>query len=313
MRILLTGATGFVGSVLLQRLMQEGVHDVCCLGRELHRIEYDIHKIDSTQSGWDAKVIAWQPDVVIHLAAKFTNNSESDAIEGLIITNILFTTQLVECISRLPKVKAFVNSGTFTEYMNGDGNLEPNNLYSATKSAVRPIISYYQNKGGWKWINIVIYSPYGKDNRNKKVLDYLKDALFSKHKIDFSPGYQVLDFIHVEDMADFYLKLCENIDIFPDGYTQLHLGSGRGHTLQEVGVIMEQVSGRKLNANWGGRPYNPEDPMHAVAPVSKMIKLLGWMPSIKIEDGIHKWLSNNELPGVIERGNFFRNVNLKIA
>ena len=65
---------------------------------------------------------------------------------------------------------------------------------------------------------MVVYSPYGRYNSRKKVIDYLVDAAGPEKTMDFSPGNQVLDFIHVDDIADFYYTLILSLDNLKDSY-----------------------------------------------------------------------------------------------
>ena len=73
---------------------------------------------------------------------------------------------------------------------------------------------------------MVVYSPYGRYNSSKKVIDYLVDAVKAEKPVDFSPGNQVLDFIHVDDIADFFYTLILSLDNLKDSYYQFHLGTG---------------------------------------------------------------------------------------
>lgn len=142
-------------------------------------------------------------------------------------------------------------------------------------------------------MNVVVYSPYGRKNEQKKVIDFMADALGAKESVKFSGGFQILDFIHVDDMANFFITLLNHQKYIKNSYTQFHLGTGKGQSLREIGNIMEKLTGLKLNADWGAYPYRPYDTMYAVAPIARNLEILSWHSKISIEEGIGIYL--NEL------------------
>ena len=290
MRILITGSTGFVGTTLIPYLFRKGLKDLCLLVRskaKAVRMFGDIcqHLISTEENDWGKQVEAYNPDTVIHLAAFFTGRHDSENIHKLIAANIEFTSLLLESLSRTD-CRHFVNIGTFSEFRYGDGRYEPNDFYSATKTAERPIIRYFQTISKWNWINVVVYSPYGRHNDSKKVIDYMIDAVGSKEPVNFTKGEQQLDFIHVDDMADFFYTLIGKLPELNDRYYQFYLGTGKSHSIREVGNLIEKVWGKLINGNWGGRSYSEQDIMQAVAPIEDNIQFLGWRAKIGIEEGL---------------------------
>jgi CDP-paratose synthetase len=289
MKILITGGTGFVGKTLVPYLYQNGYTEIVLLVRNREKANSMFTnlpiKIIDTHDNWRQDVIGYNADVVLHLATLFSGRCDATSAKSIVDTNILFTTQLLEAVMHTD-CSYFVNIGTFTEFLNGAGEYMPNNLYSASKTAVRPILKFYQTQSKWKWVNIIVYSPYGRYNSQKKVIDYMLDAMDTPTPVAFSKGEQVLDFVHVDDMADFFVSLLNNLHIIKDKFEEFHLGTGVGHSIREVAAVMEKVFGKKIKADWGGLPYRTLDVMHAVAPISKNISMLGWRSQLSLEEGM---------------------------
>lgn len=305
MRILITGATGFVGKTLIPYLFSKGVNDLVLLVRNLDKAKAmfckeSVEMITTQSSDWMEQVKNANPDVTLHLAAFFTGRHDHENVNKLVEANISFTTFLMEALSNT-LCQHFINIGTFSEFRYGDGEYHPNNLYSATKTAERPIIRYYQSISKWNWINVVVYSPYGRYNAYKKVIDYMIDSFSASEPVDFTMGEQILDFIHVDDMADFFYTLLQKLPELKDSYYQFHLGTGKGHSIREVASKMEEVWGKKMNANWGGRAYSEQDIMHAVAPIEQNLQLLGWKAKISINQGLEILKKDTQItPPILE-------------
>lgn len=299
MRVLVTGATGFVGRTLIPYIYNRGMQDVTILVRNSEKAntlfsQYAVSMISTEDKGWMGSVEKCNPDVVLHLAAAFTGQHDQESANRLIEANITFTTMLLEALSKTD-CSHFINIGTFSEFRLGAGEYHPNNLYSATKTAERPIIQYYQTISKWNWINVVVYSPYGRYNPYKKVIDYMIEAFDAVQPVAFTKGEQHLDFIHVDDMADFFYTLIQSLPSLKNDYYQLHLGTGEGHSIREVASLMEQVWGRKMNAQWGVRAYSEQDIMHAVAPIEQNIKLLNWKSKIRLREGLEILMRDSQI------------------
>jgi CDP-paratose synthetase len=299
MKILITGGTGYIGTTLVPYIMERGFNDVCLLVRNQSKA-YEIYGtsvqyISTENEDWRGQLITYSPDVVLHLAGLLNSKHDADSVEPLVRSNVLFTTQLLEAVSHT-ECKYFVNVGSCWEYRDGGTNPNPNTLYAATKLAVHPIMTFYQSLSKWKWVNVVVYSAYGKRNTPKKIFELIYDALDAPTPHPFTEGNQILDFIHVEDIADFFYTLLTKLDVIKESYTQFHLGTGEGHSLRKVASILEDITGKKVNAVWGALPYRPHEVMKSIAPIAENIRLLGWKSTKSIRDGwggVIRSISNN--------------------
>ena len=170
-------------------------------------------------------------------------------------------------------------------------------LYTATKTAFRAFVDYYSHTGhGFRYLTAVPYSVYGGQMTVKRLFDYIKESQDATTPVDMTAGEQVLDFIHVDDVAAFFASVVAQPGKFlalPENGMEFHLGTGRGTSIREVAAMMEELSGKKCNINWGGRPYREQDIMHAVAPIGRNVAC-GWKANISLKDGIQKFLSTKQ-------------------
>ncbi len=294
MKLLLTGATGYLGRYLLEALIGTD-HELILLVRSADKLKPLLEKtnagitlIQTDDIGWKEKIRSASPEGVIHLAAFLSSADDAQTIDHLIDSNIRFGTQLLDAL-RGTAVRFFINTGTFAEY-NGkeDKRLQPAYLYAATKTAFRSILDYYQRLSGFKVLHVIPYTIYGRKGDAKKLIDYIYEALDAPAPINMSPGEQVLDLIHIEDVVRFYLLLLKHPEALTDSVSEFHLGTGRGTSPRQLCRILENATGKKANINWGGRPYRDLDTMYAVAPAGALAGRIGWQPLISIEQGIQQ-------------------------
>lgn len=296
MRILITGATGFVGKHLMPRLIKQH-YENAILVRDVEKAQnlfddkVDIIQYDKNNFEHIDKICQFNPEVVIHLATYYTIADDIKEIQKLLEANIEFATHLCSALEKC-NINIFVNTGSFYEYYDGDGKIKPAYLYSSMKVAARHIIEYFGNKHKYKVLHIVPYSVYGENGTVKKIFDYIVDATISGEYIEMTQGRQVLDFIHVEDVADFYCTLIEKENLIHSPISEYHLGTGRGTSIRELANIVETILGKKADIGWGKRPYRSRDIMHAVAPVSRLKQDFDWEAKISVSEGMRRLVNS---------------------
>ncbi len=293
MRILVTGATGFVGQNLMPMLtnkLPEAEILLLCRNREKARTMYPSANVFIEDAEDWVRVKAFNPSVVLHLASLSTSRNDSEIIQPLIDSNILYGVRLLDALKECDNLKLFVNTGSFAEYRWGAETINDAYLYTATKSAFRTFVNYYSQLTGYKYINVIPYTIYGGKPTVKRLMDYILESMDSKEQVDMTAGEQILDFTHVDDLCDFYVHVVSHLnDVLQlKSGENFHIGTGRGTSIRELATIMEDVYDKKCNIRWGGRPYRDRDTMYAVAPIAKNIELLHWRANIMLRDGIIK-------------------------
>ncbi|BBO66726.1 CDP-abequose synthase [Desulfosarcina alkanivorans] len=296
MKILITGATGFVGKHLIPELLKKG-YECALLGRKMGRL-VSSYGLNATLIEYEPQSFAYVKDVrdfnpraAIHLAGYLTSNDDRETVEGLLEANIAFSARLCGALEQTD-VGLIINTGSFSEYSHGDGSLEPAYFYSATKTAARHLVEYFGGKNGWRVVHVVPYTIYGPGGTGKKVMDYLIDSTLSEKPVDMTDGEQILDFIYIDDLVDFYCKLLENRHVIRPGVSEYHIGTGKGTRIRKLAEIIQNVSGKKANVSWGKRAYRPRDIFHAVAPIESAVKDIGWFPRVDLKEGVERLIDS---------------------
>jgi nucleoside-diphosphate-sugar epimerase len=293
MNIVITGSTGFVGQHIVPKLINKEykILEITIepeVSERLYGNKTQKYLITDDQESYLSILESFKPDVVIHLASFLTSADDYNTLRKLVNTNIVFYCRLLDALKNT-NLKLFVNTGTFAEYFSGDGVLDPAYLYAATKTASRSFLDYYSKVYSFKQATVVPYTIYGGKDTQKKIIDLIYDSIGSATALDLSPGEQVLDFIHVDDVSDFYVKIIENIELLPQKIN-FQLGTGVGHTLKQVAAIIEEVTQQKTNINWGGKSYRDSDVMYAVANNDDQLKQIKWEASLSLQEGIENFI-----------------------
>jgi len=292
-KLLITGATGFVGSHLVCHLARSTHYDVAVLRRRSsrHRFPTDVeqrletHILDDGAANILDILAACRPDVVVHLATCFLSSHTMERIDDLVQANITFPTKLLEAMAA-HGVRRFINTGTYAEHFNCNPDYDPVTLYAATKKAFEDILRYYVNAVHLSHIKVTLYDTYGPDDTRRKILNILLDAVRQGQKIDMTPGHQLMDLVHIDDVVRAFELATDYISTHDRVDSAVEIGSGSPRTLREIVGVVEGILGRSIDVNWGGRAYRERDNMTVKPDLSLAKTLLGWEPQTSLEEGL---------------------------
>jgi len=299
-KALITGATGFVGKHLVRRLVEDG-WQVCIVLRKSSFIEtlgdtavrVEVFEHDGSTGSMAGIVKESAPDVVFHLASLFLAQHTLDDIEGLVRSNVLFGTQLLEGMSAAG-VTRLVNTGTsWQHYENSDYN--PVCLYAATKQAFEAMVGYYVETCSMKAVTLKLYDTYGPEDTRKKLFALLRQAWVEGTRLDMSAGDQMIDLVYIDDVVEaFMLSARLLLDDKVVRSAEYAVSSGSPIRLKDLVETYSRVTGHKLDINWGARPYRPREVME---PWSRGRPVPGWEPGVKLEIGLRRLEDNSGAPG----------------
>jgi nucleoside-diphosphate-sugar epimerase len=285
-RALVTGATGYIGGRLAQHLRDAGwsVHAVVRPGSDRGRLPNAVvcHVHDRSAAGMTRIVREAAPDVVFHLAGEAQPRHSVENLDDIVTANIGFGTQLLEAMASA-SARRLIEAGTNWEFDTA-GHFRPNTFYAATKQAFRVLADYYVQRHGISTTTLLLYDVYGPNDWRGKFLSHLINAFKRNEIMAATPGEQIVEFVHVDDVARGFLVAAQELlrtEAKP-GLRCYRLDSGRRLALREAVALMARLSGRPECVRFGGRPYPSEQIME---PLAVGPRPPGWEPEISLEQG----------------------------
>lgn len=305
-RIIITGATGFVGANLTRRLVRDGheIHLLVRRGYHSWRIEglypkVYIHETDLTDKDALSGVVGEiKPEWIFHLAVYGAYSWQTD-LHQMVQTNIIGTMNLVEACLKTG-FETFVNTGTSSEYGYKDHTpketeyLEPNSCYAVTKASATMYCRCIGQGRGIRISTLRLYSVYGPFEEPGRLIPTLAiKGLAGKLPPLVNPeiGH---DFVFVDDVVDAYLLAASNSG--QEFGAIYNVGTGIQTSIGEIVASVQKIL--KINAKpvWGSMPDREWDSKIWVADSKKIQTELGWRPKYTFEHGFHqmvKWLKSS--------------------
>ena len=294
MKLFITGASGFIGKHLVQRLVKNG-HTIVVNERKLIENLPDNVKTFSINEGDIKTTIEYLQnqkfDGIIHLASLYITTHKSEDVVNLINSNVRFSTFVLEAAVQA-RIPWFINTGTFWQHFENK-EYSPVNLYAATKQAFESIAQFYIETNQIKFVSLHLSDTYGPNDTRPKVFNLWEKIAKTGETLEMSPGEQVIDISHVDDIVSAYCTLVNHLQ---NNHPNIENGeifavkAEKRYNLIELAIIFENTFGKKLNINWGGRCYRGREVM---VPWENCNVVPNWFAEVNIVDGINDLLKTN--------------------
>jgi len=307
-KVLITGATGFIGSHLTRKLIDEGFEvgiikrensDVWRIRDLMNKLSIynadlrDLHEVSEAISNF-------KPNVVFHLATYYAVEHKPQEISLMVDTNILGAINLLES-SKESEVKLFVNTSSCAVYKESKVKLRENsclgpvNFYALTKLQAEQACSFYTKKYGLRTVTFRLFPPYGPADHERRLIPYAIKSFLEEKKLRLTTGRQRWDFVYIDDVIEAYLKLL-NISNLPIEHEIFNIGTGNAVSVREVITRIKDIFGVGLESNWGVIPHRNSEIWFLCADIDKTKNILKWRPKTQIlREGLEftvKWYKN---------------------
>jgi nucleoside-diphosphate-sugar epimerase len=213
MEYTVTGGSGYLGHLLVKRLLEEG-HTVKAVVRptssnaaladlkadKLSLVEYD-GTVDSLVPAVE------DADYVIHMAAMFTTKSDVESVSALMKSNVNFSVNLFQAVKNFNPTAGIASASTFSAY-DANGDYAPQTVYAATKAAVETLAPAF----GVKVAFLRLSDTYGPSDSRTKIPNLVRDGIRKNNRFDFmSPDNQKINLTHADDVIDALIQASKMI------------------------------------------------------------------------------------------------------
>lgn len=284
-KILITGATGFLGKNLSGRLHEDTIYTK----------KFDLTKKHEVFS----KINEVKPDLVYHLGALVDLTRSFDIARNTIEANIVGTTNLLLALETYP-AKKFIFASTEEVYGEGtlpfseDDSVNPPSPYAATKVACEHLVRMYTGKSFQTCLIFRMGTMYGSNQPGHRFIVQMLEKALKNEDIPLHSGTKKRDYIYVGDVVDALIS-AKDRDL--NGFDIFNIGSGTMISLKQLAEYIINVSGSSSRLQMGSIPDRIGEADEWLMDISKAKKILGWEPKTDIQTGIKEtivWMKKQQ-------------------
>jgi nucleoside-diphosphate-sugar epimerase len=296
MRVLLTGASGFVGSHLLARFLRSGEHTVAVVlrpGRAPHRIQHLLGSVEviagdlARPEALADPVSRFAPELVLHAAWAMPNTRNRDNTEHA--DHVSYTVALVK-LAHAAGARHFVGLGSQAEYgaaahrTDEDRPAQPTTLYGTAKLCAGLLAGKLCAALGIRFAWLRLFAAYGPGEDPDWLIPSMCHAFLAGQRPATTRGEQVWDYLYVEDAAE----AVHRVAILPSATGIFNLGSGRGHGIREVIECVRDLIDPQAPIGLGELAYASDQVMHMEAKIDRIQLATGWRPETDLQTGLRR-------------------------
>jgi len=281
-RVLVTGATGFIGARLCDALISLGaeVHGVCRSAETSHSTRgIRMWAVDLQDAGAVRRMVREvDAQFVFHLAGKVTARQDLGLIADTLGSNLFATVNLLVALTG-SGVEKLVLAGSSEEVADAGA---PSSPYAASKLACAIYAEMFQCLYEVPIIRARIFMAYGPRQAASKVIPHIICSLLANQRPRLSTGTRACDFIYVDDVVRGLLMAAR---LAPLGGKPIDFGTGRATTLKDLARELAALTGRSVKPVFGAAEIRKLEKT-AMADIDATSRLVGWRPAWDLQRGL---------------------------
>ncbi len=293
--LIVTGATGCVGSAVVRQALAQGMNVTCIVHKGSKRLSNlpeneRMHIAECDLPDYSSLELQGQYDAFIHLSWEKTFGTSRDDAE-IQARNIQYTLDAVKLAHRCG-CKVFVGAGSQAEYgvqsqdLTATLPVSPESGYGIAKYAAGKLSAMLCKSLSIRHNWVRILSVYGPNDGENTLISYAIREMKAGRSPELTKCEQIWDYLYADDAADAILSVADK-GIAGKTYP---LGSGKGRKLSEYIEDIRQIINPSVEIRYGVKDYYPHQPMHLVADIRELTKDTGWQPKTSFEKGIRSFV-----------------------
>lgn len=289
--ILLTGATGFLGSRLLAGLLAQG-HEVVVIKRSFSdttKIQDSLgnaklHLFDIDLADPQSVFEKYSIDTIIHTATEYGRGETP--VFRILEANLILPLRLAE-LGIANGVRCFINTDS---YFN-KGNSSYSNLLNYSLSKKSLLVWLRQLSSRIRVINVTLEHMYGPGDSESKFVENLIQQIAVKQvpRIHLTHGHQKRDFVYVDDVVTAFIKLIEYGQTHEFTFKNFEVGTSKSVQVRDFAQMVKDLTRSATVLGFGDIEYRSDEIMNSKADISALTEL-GWQPTIEIREGLSRIL-----------------------
>lgn len=285
-KVLVTGATGFIGSVLAEKLLQTGA-DVYATSRNRGDSNNGINWFQGDLSDLafvETVIQKIQPDYIYHLASHVLGAREFEVVESTFRSNFLSAFNLLIATHQTP-CKRLILAGSFEEYNSHSETIIPSSPYTAAKVAASNYARMFHKLYGTPVCMAALYMVYGPGQIDlTKLLPYVILKTLKGESPQMTSGVRKIDWIYVDDVVSALIQMAEAADI--DGMT-IDIGSGESITIEYIVKLAMELIDPAVPPEFGSVSDRPME-QERNADIDETFRKIGWRAATSLRSGLQQ-------------------------
>lgn len=278
-RIVVTGASGAIGSRLIEKLISLN-HEVITPPNQKYRIQEKEYFTDIS----DPETI----DFFYHLAAKSFVPDSWEQPADFVETNVLGTSRVIEFCAKHEIKLVFISSYVYgvPDYLPIDEKhaLKAVNPYAMTKIMGEKLCRFFGDQFKLKYVIIRPFNVYGSLSNKKLLIPEIINKIHSGKEIEVKDLSPKRDYIYIDDLIDFMIIVNQNIN------NQIYnIGSGESHSVSEVIGLCQKICRTKLPVI-SNLEIRQNEINETIADTRKAWEDFNWRPAHTLEEGLEKMI-----------------------